>query len=291
MQIRSIILLLFFWVVPICAQFVPDKTLSATKLSNHYSPQFLRLLQIAYGNEEIISQGGYESVDILFANIDFHNQKVLDIGSGFGGVDIYLAEKFYFEIVGVDMEPYMVSMAEKFLDRHKKTLKGKVSFLTLENPCKLDPFVDETFDLIFSKETFYNIPRSEKQNYLAEAYRKLKPGGTLIIADWFQRDTIPGEILDKASTDKKACQFVTPETFASMLKNTHFQDIEWQDHSAEHIRYTENECQRIKCHEATISEQFGEETYHKTVRNWKYWLEAQQAGELLSVTFFAKKSQ
>ncbi|MBX7066258.1 MAG: methyltransferase domain-containing protein [Parachlamydiales bacterium] len=289
MLIRSILLLLFFVAAPIFPQYIPEKSVSKERLSNQYTPQFLRLLQIAFGDDSILSQGGTESVDIMFESIDLNNKKVLDIGSGFGGVEIYLAEKFDLEVIGVDMEPYMVSMAEKFLDLHKNSLVGRVCFHTLKKSNSLSEFKDETFDIIFSKETFYNVPRCDKLSYLIEVYRKLKPEGIVIIADWFQGTPIPGDALKRAATNEKVCQFVTPEAFCKMLNEARFEHIRYEDHTQDHIRYTEEDCERLREHATYITEHFGETMHKATLRDWIYWLEAQQVGELVSGTFFAKK--
>ena len=76
--------LTFFLVIAACSY--AESTFSKTRLSNYYSPHFLRLSQIVFGTDEIISQGGYESVEIMFREFDLNGKKVLDIGSGFGGV-------------------------------------------------------------------------------------------------------------------------------------------------------------------------------------------------------------
>lgn len=263
---------------------------STQKLTNNYSPQFLRLLQIAFGNDEILSQGGIESVEQMFTSIDLNDKKILDVGSGFGGVAIYLAEHFNVEIIGVDMEPYMTSMAESYLEKHENSLLGKVSFLTLKEPYRLSEFKDESFDVIFSKEVFYNVDRAEKLTYLSEVYRKLKPGGILLIADWFQGKPVAGEALIKVSGNEKICQFVTPQIFTQMLEESHFQNITVRDLTGEHIRYTIEDRHRLAQNQPSIIQMFDEETYDRVSKSWQLWLEAQQADELLSELFTAKKS-
>lgn len=266
-----------------------EKPLSKELLSNGYSPRFLHLLQIAYGREGLLSAGGIEGFDHFFSFLDFNHKKILDVGSGFGGVDVYLAEKFDSEIVGIDIEPYMTSMAQELLEKQRGTLRGSVSFLTLKEPCHLNELEEESFDVVISNQVFYHVPREEKLPYLREIYRKLKPGGALIISDWFQSTPTLGNALKKASTNEKICQYVTPNSFHQMLKEANFQDIVFEDRSLEHIRYTEQDCQRLLNNAASIREQFGEEGYTRITHSLKYWLEAQQAGELVSFTFFAKK--
>ena len=54
-------------------------------------------------------------VDSMLEGIDLTGKKVLDLGSGLGGIDFYLAQKYAVEIVGVDVEPFIVDKAEKRL--------------------------------------------------------------------------------------------------------------------------------------------------------------------------------
>ncbi len=286
MFIRFVLVFAFLWLTPIYPQ---QQTLSRDKLSNNYAPYFLRLLQIIYGDERILSQGGAESVDLMFAPVHLSNQKILDVGSGFGGVDLHLAKRFPVTIVGVDREPYMVKMAEGFLAKAYSSLVGQVTFQTLQDPIHLSEFEDNTFDMAFSKETFYNVPREDKLIYLQEVYRTLKPGALFIVADWFQRYPHGGEYLRLASTDKKICQFVTPEAFQQLLETAHFQIMAYVDQCQEHIQYTKEESQRLVENRELICNELDEDTYHKTAIACKYWLEAQEMGELISGIFYVVK--
>ena len=279
--------LTFFLVIAACSY--AESTFSKTRLSNYYSPHFLRLSQIVFGTDEIISQGGYESVEIMFREFDLNGKKVLDIGSGFGGVAIYLAEKFDVEITGVDREPYMVACAEKHLELHRESLVGKVLFQTLKQPTRLSEFEDNSFDLVYSKETFYHVPYNEKQQYIDEVFRVLKPGGIVVIADWYQSSLERGEWLKPASTVQELCQYSTPETFREILEMANFENLSYLDQTAEHIRYTEGEIERLGQEAETVCRELGESAYSKSAASWQLWLNAQVYGDLLSGIFIARK--
>lgn len=288
-MLRPLLISLLLFASSIYTQQIPEQFFSTEKLSNHYSPQFLRILQIVFGTDELLSEGGYDSVDHMFASIDLSHKKVLDVGCGFGGVGIYLAEKFDVEIVGVDIEPYMTAAANSFLKKHQNLLKGRVSFHTLADPFRLDEFQDETFDIVFCKESFYNVPMENKQAYLSEIYRKLKPGGTIIFSDWMQNTSFAGEALQRATKNGKICQFLTPKSFCQALESANFQEIQYENHTEEYIQYTIQDCKRLSESKDLLVDLFGETIYLYRVEAWKSWLEAQIAGELIAGYIFARK--
>jgi tocopherol O-methyltransferase len=51
------------------------------------------------------------------------------------------------------------------------------------------PFADATFDLVWSMESGEHMP--DKEKFLQECYRVLKPGGTFLMATWCHRPITP----------------------------------------------------------------------------------------------------
>ncbi len=110
-------------------------------------------------------------------------QAILDVGCGIGGSSIYLADKFAAEVTGITLSPMQVSRARE--RAIQLGLEQKVSF-QLANALVM-PFADSTFDLVWSLESGEHMPN--KEQFLAECYRVLKPGGKLIVATWCHRET------------------------------------------------------------------------------------------------------
>ena len=143
-----------------------------------YAKDFTDALQFMWG-DGFLSPGGPEEVAEMVAGLDLTGKRVLDVGSGLGGVDILLAAKHgAAEVVGIDVEPQLVKSARALISA--KGLAERVRFQLVE-PGPL-PFPDARFDVVFSKDAMVHI--EDKAALYAEVLRVLKPGGWFTAADW-----------------------------------------------------------------------------------------------------------
>ena len=95
-----------------------------------YSKTFTDALQFVWG-EGFLSPGGAEEVAALLQGEDLKDQRVLDIGSGAGGVDELLVTRHgAAEVVGIDVEPALVAEAAGRIAA--KGLSDRIRFLTVD---------------------------------------------------------------------------------------------------------------------------------------------------------------
>ena len=109
-------------------------------------------------------------------------QNLVDVGCGIGGSTLYLAEKFRATATGITLSPVQASRAT---ERAKNYGLAGVSFRVAD--ALRMPFKDSTFDLVWSLESGEHMP--DKETFLQECYRVLKPEGTLVMATWCHRST------------------------------------------------------------------------------------------------------
>jgi phosphoethanolamine N-methyltransferase len=144
-----------------------------------YTDEFITKLQIAFG-KGFLSPGGVEEVAKIVEGIDLSGKEVLDIGVGIGGPACLLVTNHGAgKVTGIDVEEPVLREA-----------RATVSSQSLENQIDLQfvtpgplPFDDATFDVVFSKDSIIHIP--EKRSLFSEVYRVLKPGGWVVMSDWY----------------------------------------------------------------------------------------------------------
>jgi tocopherol O-methyltransferase len=110
-------------------------------------------------------------------------QQILDVGCGIGGSSLYLAEKFHASATGITLSPVQANRA--IARAEAAGLSSRTAFQVAD--ALNMPFADQSFDLVWSLESGEHMP--DKQKFLQECYRVLKPGGKLIMVTWCHRPT------------------------------------------------------------------------------------------------------
>ncbi len=131
--------------------------------------------------EEFLNWAGINNVGVTTQGCS----QILDVGCGIGGSSLYLAQKFNARAVGITLSPVQASRATQ--RAQEAGLATEVNFHVAD---ALDmPFANDTFDLVWSMESGEHMP--DKEKFLQECYRVLKPGGTLLMATWCHRPITP----------------------------------------------------------------------------------------------------
>ena len=107
-------------------------------------------------------------------------KKVLDVACGTGDVSFRLHELFpEAEIIGLDLSPGMLRIAESKLAEMPEKTRRNISFM--EGDSLNMPFEDDTFDMVTVAYGVRNFERLE--DGYREMRRVLKPGGVLCVIE------------------------------------------------------------------------------------------------------------
>ncbi|RGP68188.1 hypothetical protein FLONG3_8263 [Fusarium longipes] len=131
---------------------------------------------------------------------------VLDVGCGIGGTSRYLASKHGSSVTGITISSKQVEIANRLTkaatgdeapsydvpDDHGfiKLGDGKVKFLELDAEKMGDFFNNQqgSFDAVWISEALSHFPN--KTLFFENVMKVLKPGGKLVLADWFKAENL-----------------------------------------------------------------------------------------------------
>lgn len=174
-------------------------------------------IHLGYYNKEEMARG-YKKKDFIQAKYDFVDEmmklgginaaedstaKMLDVGCGVGGTSRYIAKSLgpKADVTGITLSPNQVKRAtELAVEQGVENAK-----FTVMNALEMD-FPDNTFDIVWACESGEHMP--DKEAYINEMMRVLKPGGKFVMATWCQRDDREVPFDDK---DKRDLRFLYEE--------------------------------------------------------------------------------
>jgi tocopherol O-methyltransferase len=105
----------------------------------------------------------------------------VDVGCGIGGSTLYLSQHCGARGTGITLSPVQAARAKE-----RAAIAGLSCDFQVTDALNM-PFADGSFDLVWSLESGEHMP--DKQKFIQECDRVLKPGGTLILATWCHRPT------------------------------------------------------------------------------------------------------
>ncbi len=150
--------------------------------------------------------------------------KVLDLGSGIGATDQFLAQRFS-ALHGVDVGEGVVEKAAK--------ANPTVDYKVYDG--KIVPFPDGTFDLVFAICVLHHVALADRDGLIREMKRVTKPGGLIMVFEHNPLNPVTVRVVNNCAFDADAILLRLGETRAlfergglSFVERRYFLFLPWR---------------------------------------------------------------
>ncbi|SEB73460.1 MULTISPECIES: cyclopropane-fatty-acyl-phospholipid synthase family protein [unclassified Streptomyces] len=161
-------------------------------------------------------------------------QRVLDVGCGVGQPAMRIARRTGAHVTGIAISKDQIARATALAEG--AGLSDRVEFRHAD-AMEL-PFPDNSFDAAIAIESIFHMP--DRGRVLAEIRRVLRPGGRLVLTDFFERGPIPAE--KQPAVDRLLRDFIMtlarPEDYVPMLRDAGLRFVELLDITEQSVRQT-----------------------------------------------------
>jgi len=251
-----------------------------------YDAAMQTLLQLLWG-EGFLSPGGAAEVAYLLEGSNIAGCSVLDIGCGLGAVDELLITRHGARtVLGVDVDPGLLATMAQRIER--AGLRAQVASLCVE-PGPL-PLAAGSFDVVFSKDAIVQIP--DKAAVFADAYRLLRPGGSLIVSDWLRggNGAYSAEMLEYFRLEGITYNMANMAETTATLGRVGFIEIEARDRNVWYRDLARRELAALEGElRPLVTERIGAEKAEHFVNNWRQLVLVLERGELRPTHLKARK--
>ncbi|MEP6885529.1 MAG: methyltransferase domain-containing protein [Gammaproteobacteria bacterium] len=242
-----------------------------------YDDGMQALLQIIWG-EGFLSPGGAAEVACLLEGSDISGCSVLDVGCGLGAIDeLLVGEYAAASVVGIDIDPSLLASMRNRLERSR--LAGRIQVVQVTGGAL--PFGDESFDVVFSKDSLVQIP--DKPTIFADVLRVLRPGGRFIASDWLRGGgaEYSAAMLEFFRLEGIAYNMATLEESAAALRAAGFEAVEIRDRHDWYRDLAQRELQAMQGDlHSVIVERIGVARARHFIDNWHQLVVVLKRGEL-----------
>lgn len=197
------------------------RTLHETSHSEDVAPDTSALDSMHYLGDEAIEHAASQLGPLQ------PGQRVLDLGSGYGGTGRYLHRKYGVTVVGVELQEQMHRISQEITAWHKlqeHVHSVQCDFLEVNAE---DPGLKGGFDYIVSFLCILHIP--DRTRLFEKAASVLKPGGKIYIEDYYAQAEMDEWTAAMVETVVSCPYLPSRETYVRDLEKAGFGNVQFQD--------------------------------------------------------------
>jgi phosphoethanolamine N-methyltransferase len=193
-----------------------------------YVEENVPLFEAIYGTG-LLSLGGFDAINKMFANSYLKDKQILDVGSGIGGMAYYLAEQYHCKVIGLEIHQWMANYATTHAP---KNIKDNLEFISYP-PDGSILVSDQSIDICCSKGVLTNVEK--KLELFKELHRILKNQGQIVFIDWLVPE-LTGPKYERLRLGDMSFK-ETQSSYTQILEKAGFKNIQFIDKSKEYLEY------------------------------------------------------
>jgi sarcosine/dimethylglycine N-methyltransferase len=260
-------------------------TFSVNDVSAVYAGPGGKLWELLMGDQ--IHVGGAEQTDVLARKVGLDSRKnmsILDICSALGGPARHLAEHYFARVVGLDITPEMITEA-------KKRTEGKPYAKNIEYRLgsALDiPAHDSSFDVVWGQDAWCYV--RDKKRLIEEAWRVLKPGGTLAFTDWiWGMNPVAKSDSDLLMTFMVFPSLETYDGYVKLVAGAGFKLAEKEYLGKDFAAHVDIYVGKLQAAKQAVTRGFGADAYKEAEKGLLAWQKAAKEDKVGRGLWIAKK--
>ena len=208
-------------------------------------------------------------------------RNVLDMGSGYGGADRYLAANFGCRVVAVN-----ISESQNQRNREANAARGLDGLIEVVTGSFDDlPAADGSFDVVWSQEALCHS--GDRASTLGEAVRVLKPGGALVFTDIMAAENAPAEELGPLAERLSMGEFATLGFYRERLAELGLAPVEFEDLSEHLLTHYVRLTEEVSAHGGELADVISPGYLDRLRENLPRWVRACGSGHLVWGIFHA----
>lgn len=229
-----------------------------------------------YDGKHSIKEASRQTVALMAEEINHLNEadRVLDIGSGYGGAARYLAD-----IYGCHVDCLNLSTTENQRNVEKNRKQGLDHLINvIEGNFEDLPFESAQYDVVWSQDAM--LHSNQKLSVFQEAYRVLKPGGIFIFTDPMQSDDCPEGVLDAVLERIHLEEMGSMAKYRAFADTLGFMEVKVVPMPEQLVNHYAHVLQGLQTHYNSVIEKVSKAYADKMQQGLKQWVEAGKKGYL-----------
>jgi len=252
---------------------------------NQYTRQGILRYERIFGTT-YVSTGGKETTEEFCAkHLDLKpGMKVLDVGCGIGGSAFHMASTYGASVRGIDLSTNMITIAIEYQAKQPDNVKHNV-FFEIADITKAE-FEDESFDVIYSRDTLLHI--GDKEGLFVNFFKWLKPGGRVLISDYCRGDQDHSDAFLQYVA-QRGYHLLTVEDYGNVLRRAGFHQVRALDRTAQFVDILHREMKTFDAMQDSFVEEFSQQDFNYIMQGWLAKTKRCAAGDQVWGLFIAQK--